>query len=111
MIMSHLTIQNVFTTLATLNIYYSIPCITEVDILNLVQCIYDFVKIVCLIPPLTPYFPISNNPTVKYSYLSIISTRFTDPLGMRSQAEFYKIYITGPTFKMGRYFKLLFESY
>jgi hypothetical protein len=111
MIMSHLTIQNIFTTLAILNIYYSIPCITEVDLVNLAQCIYDFVTILCLIPPMTPYFPISNIPTVKYSYLSIISTGFTDPLGMRSQAEFYKIYITGPTFKMGRYFKLLVKSY
>jgi len=45
MIMSYLTIQNIFTTLAVLNIYHSILCITEVDILNLAQCICDFMKI------------------------------------------------------------------
>jgi len=80
MIMSYLTIQNIFTTLTILNTYYSILSITEADILNLVQCICDFTKIMCLIPPLTPHFSISNIPTVKYSYLSIISKGFTDPL-------------------------------
>ena len=79
-IMSYLTIQNIFTTLAILNIYYSILCITEVDILNLAQCIYYFMKILCLIPPLTPHFATSNIPNVKYSYLSIISAGFTDLL-------------------------------
>jgi hypothetical protein len=78
--MSYSTIQNIFTTLAILNIYYSILCITEVDIFNLAQCICDFTKILCLIPPMTPYLPISNIPTAKYSYLSIIRVGFTDPL-------------------------------
>jgi len=109
MIMSYLTIQNIFNTLAILNIYYSILCINEVDILNLAQFICDFTKM-CLIPPLTPHFPISNIPTVKYSYLPIQSAGFIDPLRMRFQAEFYNIYITGPMLKIGRYFKLVVKT-
>jgi len=80
MIMSYSTIQNIFTILAILNTYYSILFITEADILNLAQCICDFTKILCLIPPMTPHLPISNIPIVKYSYLSIIRVGFTDPL-------------------------------